>query len=157
MRKRIINQSSHDVPSADQGWLDLNYLAQVELTSEDPAHPIESALTSETGTGWKAAQAGKQTIRILFDEPQSIRRIYLQFDEETQKRTQEVVLRWSASDGQPYQEILRQQYTFSPPWTIREIEDYAVDLHGVKVLELNIVPDIDKGNVLASLAKLRVA
>ena len=157
MRKRIITQSTPDNHPSEQGWLDLNHLAQVEITSEDPAYPIESALASVTGRGWKAAQPGAQTIRILFDEPQSVRRIYLEFDEETQKRTHEFVLRWLANDKQSCQEILRQQYTFSPPETIREIEDYVIDLHGVKVLELRIVPDINKGNVLASLAKFRVA
>lgn len=157
MRKRIIIQSSHDLPSSDQEWLDLNYLAQIEITSEDQAYPIESALTSGTGSGWKAAEPGEQTIRILFNKPQRIRRIRLQFDQGTQKHTHEFVLRWSATGGQPYQDILRQQYTFSPPDTVREIEDYAVDLHSVKVLELTIVPDIDKGNALASLTKLQIA
>ncbi len=157
MRKRIITQGSHDIPPADQQWLDLKHLAQVEITSEDPAYPIESALTFGDSPGWKASQPGKQTIRILFDEPQNIRRIRLQFDEETQKRTHEFVLRCSANEGKSYQEIVRQQYTFSPPETLREIEDYAVDLHGVRVLELKIVPDIDKGNVLASLTKFQIA
>ena len=35
MRKRIINQSSKELSPPDQGWLDLERLAQVEITSED--------------------------------------------------------------------------------------------------------------------------
>jgi hypothetical protein len=44
MRKRIINQGSKECPAADHGWLDLERLAEVEITSEDAAHPIESAI-----------------------------------------------------------------------------------------------------------------
>ena len=56
------------------------------------------------------------------------------------------MLRWSADDGRTYQEIVRQQYTFGPPGTAREIEEYAVDADGVTALELRIVPDIDGGD-----------
>jgi len=79
MRKRIINQNTQNVSPADQNWLDLQSLAQVELTSEDAEHPIEAALISGAGSGWKAAQAGEQTIRLLFDELQRVRRIQLLF------------------------------------------------------------------------------
>jgi len=155
MRKRIIDYSPQTVSSADQNWLDLERMAQVELTSEDAAKPIEGALTA--GAGWRAAQAGEQTIRILFDEPQRIRRIHLQFHEEEHERTQEFVLRWSAEGGQDYREIVRQQYHFSPPDTIDEFEDYAVELEGVTALELRIVPDISGGESRASLAQWRLA
>src|ERR1700757_3920067 len=150
MRKRIINQHSEDISPVNQDWLDLEHLAQVEFTSEDAAHPIEAALTPGTGSGWQAAQAGEQTIRLLFDEPQRIRRIHLLFHEDQQERTQEFVLQWSRDGGQSYMEIVRQQYTFSPPGTTREYEDYAVDLEGMTVLELRIVPDIRGGGALAS-------
>jgi hypothetical protein len=36
------------------------------------------------------------------------------------------------------------------------VEDYAVNLHGVTVLELRIVPDISKGDARASLIRLRL-
>jgi len=39
----------------------------------------------------------------------------------------------------------------------REFEDYAVDLAGVRALELRIVPDISGGDARASLAQLRLA
>jgi hypothetical protein len=155
MRKRIVNHSHQQVSSADQNWLDLERMAQIELSSEDAANPIEGALTA--GAGWRAAQPGEQTIRILFDEPQQIRRIHLQFHEEKHERTQEFVLRWSADGGHSYREIVRQQYHFSPPETIEEFEDYAVELEGVTALELRIVPDISGGESRASLAQLRLA
>jgi hypothetical protein len=157
MRKRIINQAPRNVSPVDQSWLDLQRLAQVELTSEDAAYPIEAALIPSAGPGWRAAQAGEQTIRLLFDEPQRIRHIQLLFQEDRQARTQEFVLRWSPDGGQSYREILRQQYTFSPPGMTRECEDYAVDLVGVTELELRIVPDISGGDARTSVAQLRIA
>jgi len=157
MRKRIINQEPQNVAPVDQRWLDLQSLAQVELTSEDAANPIEAALVPSTGLGWRAAQAGEQTICLLFDELQRVRRIQLLFHEDQQARTQEFVLRWSPDGGQSYREIVRQQYNFSPPAVTREFEDYAVDLAGVTTLELRIVPDVSGGDARASLAQLRIA
>jgi hypothetical protein len=157
MRKRIISQTPQNISLIDPSWLDLQRLAHVELTSEDAAHPIESALLPNTGAGWRAAQAGEQTIRLLFDELQSVRRIQLLFQEYHQARTQEFVLRWSPDAGQSYREIVRQQYNFSPPDMTREFEDYTVDLVGVTALELRIVPDIRGGDARASVAQLRIA
>ena len=153
MRKRLINP----VSPVDERWLDVQRLAQVELTSEDAAYPIETALILSAGSGWQAAQAGEQTIRLVFDEFQRVRRIQLVFQEDQQARTQEFVLRWSPDGGQSYREIVRQQYNFSPPGVTHEFEDYAVDLAGVAALELRIVPDISGGEARASLAQLRIA
>jgi hypothetical protein len=157
MRKRIINQDSQNVSPVDQSWLDLQRLAQVELTSEDAAYPIEAALIPSAGSGWRAAQAGEQTVRILFDELQKVRRIQLLFCEDQRARTQEFVLRWSPDGGRSYREIVRQQYNFSPPVMTREFEDYTVDLAEVTALELRIVPDIGGGDARASVAQLRIA
>ena len=157
MRKRIIGHGPGEVAAAEPGWLDLDHLAQVEITSEDVDHPIESALIPGTGSGWRAAEPGEQTIRLWFDEPLRLKRIQLLFQEGEQERTQEFVLRWSPDGGNSYREIVRQQYNFSPPAAAREVEDYDVDLDGVTALELRIVPDISRGSARASLAQLRVA
>jgi hypothetical protein len=157
MRKRIIGHGPGGVAAAEPGWIDLERLAQVEITSEDVDYPIESALIPGTGSGWRAAQPGEQTIRLRFDEPLRLKRIHLVFREDEQGRTQEFVLRWSPEGGQSYREIVRQQYNFSPPEAVREVEDYDLDLDGVTALELRIVPDISGGNTRASLAQLRVA
>jgi hypothetical protein len=157
MRKRIIGHGTRDVQADEPGWLDIERLAQVEITSEVVGHPIESALIPGTGSGWRAAQPGEQTIRLRFDDPLRIKRIRLVFHEDEQERTQEFVLRWSPDGGQSYREIVRQQYNFSPPGAARELEDYDVDLDGVTTLELRIVPDISAGSARASLAQLRVA
>jgi hypothetical protein len=138
-------------------WLDLERLARVEITSESAEHPIEAALIPDQGTGWRAAQPGQQTIRLIFDQPVSIGRILLRFDEKTQERTQEFVLRWLPVGEHSSREIVRQQYILSPPGTDQEIEDYSVKLDGVMALELEIVPDISGGDACASLAEMRLA
>jgi hypothetical protein len=76
------------------------------------------------------------------------------FIENDYKRTQEFILRWS-KDGLTFKDIVRQQYNFSPPST--EVEEYDVNLEGVKALEMKIVPDISGGPAIASLAELRLA
>jgi hypothetical protein len=96
-------------------------------------------------------------VRLLFDQPQKVRRMRLVFQELNQPRTQQFVLRWSPDGGQSYREVVRQQYNFSPPDTTSETEDYIVDLDGVTVLELNIVPDISGGPARAWLSELRLA
>jgi hypothetical protein len=159
MRKRIISRGPGAVAAGavEPGWIELDRLAQLEITSEDADYPIESALIPGTVLGWRAAQPGEQMIRLRFDEPLRIKRIRLVFHEDEQERTQEFVLRWSPNDAQSYREIVRQQYNFSPPEAAREIEDYNVDLDAVTALELRIVPDISGGSTRASLAQLRVA
>lgn len=157
MLKRIIGQNPQELSAADHHWLNVEALAQVEVTSEDAAHPIESGLLPGTGSGWRAAHTGPQIVRLVFDQPQRIKRIYLEFHEDELARTQQFVLRWSSNRGQSYGELVRQQYNFSPPATTRECEDYTVDLDGVTTLELSIVPEISGGPARASLAQLRVA
>jgi len=155
MRKRITPAGSRPQNPEPLKWIELDQVAIVEITSEDLAHPIEDALTSDSGSGWRAAQPGVQTLRLLFDSPQNIELIHLVFTEGHQARTQEFVLRWSSGDGQPLKEILRQQYNFSPG--SKEIENYAVNLNAVEVLELEIVPAVDSKDAYASLAELRLA
>jgi hypothetical protein len=157
MRKQTISSGSETVSRLGDAWLDLERLAKVEITSESADHPIESALIPDRGLGWRAAQPGKQTIRLIFDHPVSLGRILLRFDEEQQGRTQEFVLRWLPEGQQSSREIVRQQYTFSPPGTNQEIENYTVELNRVTGLELEIVPDISGGGAYATLAQMRLA
>jgi hypothetical protein len=127
------------------------------MSSEDPEHPVEGALLCTGEGGWRAARPGEQTIRLIFDQPQHVRRIQLLFEERDRARTQEFALHWSPDDGRSFKEIVRQQWNFSPAGSVREAEDYHVDLPGVTTLELAILPDISKEDVLASLACWRVA
>jgi len=157
MLKRVIGQETQVASPPNHQWLNLDALAQVEVTSEEAAHPIESGLLPGSESGWRAAQPGPQTIRLVFDQPQRIKRVHLEFHEIELERTQQFVLRWSSNGGESYREIVRQQYNFSPPGTTRECEDYPVDLDGVTTLELSIVPEISGGSARASLAQLRLA
>jgi hypothetical protein len=157
MRKRIIDSPWQSASPPNAAWFDLEQLAMVEITSEDAAHPIESALRTGTQAGWQASQAGEQIIRIIFDEPQRLRRIWLLFIETMVERTQELLLRWSPDGGRSYHEIVRQQWNFNPQTANREAEDYRVALDNVTILELKIAPDINGGNARATLAQLRLA
>lgn len=156
MRKKIINSSQQKTSSNRQDGLDLENLAQLELTSEAEGHPIESVFSSDDGAGWRAAEPGEQTIRVVFDEPQNIRRIQLLFRETEQERSQEFLLRWLPAGEQAYREIVRQQYNFSPPHTSEETEEYTVDLNAVDALEIKIIPDTSGRGAYASLAQLQL-
>jgi hypothetical protein len=157
MRKRLISQTLPSPRLSAEAWLDVDRMASVEVTSEENAYPIESALLRGEEWGWRAADAGTQIIRLVFDEPQKLRRILLVFEDTENTRTQEFVLRWSADSEHSFREIVRQQWNFSPPNAVRETEDYTVEIPGVKTLELVIVPDISGGRARASLRNLRLA
>jgi len=157
MRKRLIAPIPQSAPALNEGWLNLDGAAVVEVTSEDNEHPVESALVPGETRGWRAAASGTQTVRLIFDEPQRLTRIALAFEETETERTQEFVLRWSGDGGRSFREIMRQQWNFSPPNTSREVEEYQFDLSGVTVLELIIVPDISRGSARASLTSLRLS
>jgi len=156
MRKQITSQPQRKSLSANTSWLDLEALARVEVTSEDAAHPIESALLTVGATGWRAESPGEQTVRLLFEAPQRLRRIRLLFREEKEARTQEFVLRWSPTVDGPSRDIVRQQYHFSPSGATEEFEEYQVELEGVAALELTIIPNVSGGSY-ASVAQLRLA
>lgn len=157
MRKRQISPTPPSVPPSGQAWLDVDGAASVEVTSEENGYPIESALLGGENRGWRAANSGTQTIRLIFDEPQTLRRIWLDFRDTENARTQEFLLRWSPDAGNSFRDIVRQQWNFSPPDSVREVEDYAVELSAVTALELVIVPDKNGGAARASLASFRLA
>ena len=88
MRKRIVDRrASEFFPDSGQGWLDLQQLATVEVTSEDPHFPIDAVFGSDRDAVWRASQGGEQLIRVIFDQPVSIRRIQLYFREPDLERT----------------------------------------------------------------------
>ena len=157
MRKRIITPAHQETELPDLEWLNVEELAEVEITSEDVAHPIEFALLPDQVSGWRAAESGKQSIRLIFDQPQTLQRIWLHFVDNDTERTQEYVLRWSSDGGQSFREIVRQQWNFSPEGATSETEELNVALTGVTVIELSIIPDISGGDAFASLAQLRLA
>jgi hypothetical protein len=160
MQKEIVGQNptakkSHD----DVRWLDLESIASVQLTSEDPSFPIENALSTNPERnehGWRAAVPGPQTITLTFTVPTHLRRIFAHFIEHKTERSQEFVLRYSSSN-ETDREIVRQQWNFSPTGSAHQIEDYTVDLKSVTKLELVIDPDRGRGQNPATLNALRLA
>ena len=156
MQKRLVRAPGQSSVS-EESWLDLEAMAQVELTSEDPACPIEGALLPNGQPGWRAGEPGTQSIRLLFHQPQQLRRIRLRFDEPATERTQEFALRWSPDGGRSSHELIRQQYTFSPDGSTSEVEDLNVDLRAVTALELTINPDQGRGLAYAGLVEWRLA
>jgi len=156
MRKRLVSPTSGTTAIEEQGWLELDRAASVEVTSEAEGYPVEGALLRD-GHGWRAGAPGTQTIRLLFDQPQTVHLIRLVFREERIARTQEFVLRWQSAGAESWKDIVRQQWNFSPPNTTEECEEFKVEISSVAALELTIKPDIGQGDARASLQRLQVA
>ena len=109
IRKQVLKNT----PVRRAPWLDLESLATFEISSEDAEYPIECALRDDEKS-WRAAEDGKQTIRINFDSPQIVSRIALRFEENNVARTQQFILLWRSSRESNWREIVRQQFHFSP-------------------------------------------
>src|SRR5438445_13800774 len=65
MRKRVFTPTRQSIRPHDEGWLDLDRAASVEVTSEEKDYGIDSALVSGETQGWRAASPGTQTIATL--------------------------------------------------------------------------------------------
>lgn len=156
MRKRLVSPIRRTTAVEDRKWLELDLAAQVEVSSEAAGYPVEEALL-KNGRGWRADMPGSQTIRLLFDQPQTIHLVRMLFKEQDLARTQEFLLRWLPSSSTSWVDLVRQQWNFSPPNTVEECEEYQFDLSSAAALELNITPDISCGEAHASLHRLQVA
>jgi hypothetical protein len=158
MRKVVVTDNAGGQPKSDT-WLEIEKIASVEISSEDLNFPIEHALGEFGKGGWRASGPGPQRIRLIFDQPQTIRRIQLHFVEKAAERSQEFWL--LAMVGDDLRDVVRQQWNFSPQGTTEELEDYTVELSGVAALELRIDPDRSHNPLesrhVASLEKLRLA
>ena len=158
MRKRIVGSGvvQGKAGNLNDTWLDLEQIATVEVTSEDPDFPVEAVLKFDSGVGWRASQDGEQQLRIIFDEPTTLHRMQLHFVEPEVERTQEFIIRWSSAQGGPARDVVRQQWTFSPAGSTSEVEHYEVNLEHVLVLELSIRPDLNNEAGRATLVSWRV-
>lgn len=149
MKKRILERKS-----PGEEWWDLTRrVAEVAVTSENPDYPVDAMLSG--AQEWRAAEPGEQTIRLTFDGLQTVRRIFLRFVERDLERTQEFSLCWAGMDQEPFRNLLRQQWTFSPDGATEEVEQYVVDLPHVHAIELTIRPG--RPDATASLAELKLA
>ena len=143
LRKQILTDSPR-TPVSQPDEIDIVATATVQVTSEEGTHPIDNVFDTQRGRGgtrWVAAEPGEQTVILVFDAPQTIRRITVEIEEPTVSRTQELQVSVSHDGGRTYQELLRQEYTFSPSGTTFEREEWAVTVDGVTHLRLWIKPD----------------
>src|SRR5436190_17513025 len=111
-RKRV--EGAAPSPTAPAAWLPLKELVEVSVSSEDPRHPIEGALSEGADDGWRAAEPGEQSIGLHFDHPCDIRLIHVVVDEAEHERVQEFTIHWSTDRGRTWQMVVRQQFSFSP-------------------------------------------
>ena len=157
LRKKIIGQPiAIQNGHSDVQWINLSEIATVELTSEHPDYPFDEVLEEGGDRGWCAAEPGKQTVRLRFDQPQPIARIRVRFIDRDHERSQEFVLRYGGASG-GLREIVRQQWSFSPGGSTEEVEDYVVDLPAVSILELEIDPDRGRNTLPATLTELLIS
>ena len=155
MRKHVV--SDKDLRKTPPGgWLDLDALAEVEVSSEAERHPIEGALLPTGTATWKASVPGKATITLRFDTPQSITRVLLHFTEAKHERSQEWALFASFVDHTE-RELLRQGWNFSPGGSQEQHEEYQFALDQVAALTLTIDPDLGKDRYPATLTAWKVA
>ena len=121
-------------------WIDVVREAQVEVTSEDDLFPITHALEQTVTNGWRASTEGVQFVRLVFPEPRRIRKIFVHVVDRVSERTQEMVIR-AGSSMTTLEEVARRKFSFSPRGNTEELEEYAVALDRVTVVELRIDPD----------------
>lgn len=157
MQKRIITDSLTENQPEVSKWLNLEQLADVEISSEDPEFPIEAALLPGLEQGWRAGRPGKQLIRLMFTSPQQVNVIQLCFKEFSCHRTQEYVVRTSTDKGESFREIIRQQWNFNPETADSQMEEHVINQAGVDVIELEIIPDISGITAYATLDRLRIS
>ena len=143
LRKEIL--TTQPITSAQRAHQkDIASIATVLVTSEDPDHPIDHVFDGQRGPGasrWIAAQPGEQTLILAFDAPQMIRKVLVEIEEPNISRTQEMDVSVSSDGGQTYRELVRQEYTFSPPGTSLEREEWSINADGVSHLRLRIKPE----------------
>ena len=117
LRKQIIPRPPVEAASLE-GQIPVAEVATVQVTSEQASHPVDNVFDNRRGPGgsrWVADQPGEQTLVLVFDSPQTIRQVSLEVEELSVSRTQELSVSVSSDRGRTYRELLRQEFTFSPP------------------------------------------
>jgi hypothetical protein len=146
--------------AAVEGELPVAAIASVEVSSEQDHQPIDNVFDSSRGPGgsrWMADGPGEQTVILVFDHPQTIRRIGVEVEELAVSRTQELTVSVSSDGGRRYRVLVRQEFNFSPPGTSFEREVWSVAADAVTHLRIDVLPD--KGGRLgrATLTSLSLA
>ena len=143
LRKQVIPKRS-DESASFEGEIPIADVATVQVTSEQADHPIDNVFDRSRGPGgsrWVADGPGEQTVILLFDSPQTIRKIGLEVEELAVSRTQELSVSVSTDGGRIYRELVRQEFNFSPPGTSFEREVWSASARAVTHLRVDIKPD----------------
>jgi hypothetical protein len=159
LRKQIIRKPSVESASFE-GEIPVAEVATVQVSSEQSDHPIDNVFDTSRGPGgsrWLADEPGEQTLILVFDSPQTIRRIGVEVEEVAVRRTQELSVSVSSDGGRTYREIVRQEFNFSPPGTSFEREVWSVAAEAVTHLRLEIKPDKGGQIGLATLTSISLA
>ena len=159
LRKQVIPRGPVE-PASFGGEIPVAEVATVQVSSEQASHPIDNVFDNRRGPGgsrWIADGAGEQTLILVFDSPQTIRTVSLEVEEPSVSRTQELTATVSSDGGRTYRELVRQEFTFSPPSTSFEREVWSVTAEGVTHLRIDIKPDKGGRVGQATLTSLSVA
>jgi hypothetical protein len=159
LRKQVGSKHSRE-PASFEGEISIADVATVQVTSEEPDHPIDNAFDHNRGPGgsrWIADGPGEQTVILLFASPQAIRKIGMEIEELSVNRTQELSVSVSSDGGRTYRELVRQEFTFSPPGTSFEREFWSTSERAVTHLRLEIKPDKGGRVGRATLTSLTLA
>lgn len=100
LRKQVVSKRSGESASFEDE-ISIADVATVQVTSEELDHPIDNAFDQNRGSGgsrWIADGPGEQTVILLFDTPQTIRKIGVEVEELAVSRTQELSV-FVSSDG----------------------------------------------------------
>ena len=92
LRKQLISKRSGQSASL-HGEIPIADVATVQVTSEQADHPIDNIFDHSRGPGgsrWVADGPGEQTVILLFDTLQTIRKIGVEVEELAVSRTQEL-------------------------------------------------------------------
>jgi hypothetical protein len=91
---------------------------------------------------------------LLFDSPQTIRKIGVEIEELAVSRTQELSVSVSSDRRRTYRALVRQEFDFSPPGTSFERELWFTSEGAVTHLRLEIKPDKGGRREQATLTSL---
>ena len=159
LRKQVVPKRCSESASFE-GEISIADVATVQVTSEEADHPIDNAFDHNRGPGgsrWIADGPGEQTVILLFDSPQMIRKIGVEVEELAVSRTQELSVSVSSDGGRTYRELVRQEFNFSPSGTSFERELWSASAGAVTHLRLEIKPDKGGRVGRATLTSLTLA
>jgi hypothetical protein len=158
IRKRIVPTLDHPLEDETNG-ISVADTATVLVSSEAHEYPVDNLFDGRGGPGgtrWVASMPGDQTIIVAFGEPHTLQRVTFEIEERHHSRTQEMAVAVSQDGGKTYRETVRQEYTFSPPGTTFEREQWVMQAANVTHLRVWIRPDKGGNPAYVTMTSLRL-